>query len=401
MANNFVQEIAPIVQKYAPQYGILCNSAIIAQAILESGYGASRLSRQYHNYFGLKCGTNWKGRSVNMETEEEYHPPIKTAIRDNFRVYGSMEEGVKGYFDFIQLKRYQNLKGVKHPRTYLELISADGYATDSSYVKKCMDIIERDNLRQYDNAGVTAQAAIDVMRGWLGLSEHDGSHMAIVDLYNSHRPLAMGYHLTYNDSWCDATVSAAFIKLGAVDLIGGTECSVERHIQLFKAIGIWIEDGTITPQPGDIITYNWDDNTQPNDGWADHIGMVEAVNGRQITVIEGNCDHAVRRRILPVGAGNIRGYARPRYGSAQAVPVQPVAEQTTTISKEPKFVGRVTADVLNVRTWPGIENPNIKNYPILKRGNLVDVCDTVHGWYYVRIAGKWFGFVAAEYIERT
>ena len=50
----------------------------------------------------------------------------------------------------------------------------------------------------------------------------------IIDLYNSHKPLARGYAVGYNDSYCDTTVSAAFIKAGAVDLIGGTECGVEE-----------------------------------------------------------------------------------------------------------------------------------------------------------------------------
>ena len=75
------------------------------------------------------------------------------------------------------------------------------------------------------------------------------------------------------------------------------------------------------------------------------------------------------------------------------------------LSKEPKFVGKVTASALNVRTGAGTEYPNLREYPLLKRDNLIDVCDireAIDGtkWYYVRIAGKYFGFVAARYIER-
>lgn len=51
-----------------------------------------------------------------------------TSIRDNFRVFDSMEEGVKGYFEFIQLKRYRT-QGIRDPQEYLETIRADGYAT--------------------------------------------------------------------------------------------------------------------------------------------------------------------------------------------------------------------------------------------------------------------------------
>ena len=66
---EFIKKIAAFVQKYAPQYGIKVHSPIIAQAILESGWGESKLSAKYHNYFGLKCGTKWTGPSVNMTTQ--------------------------------------------------------------------------------------------------------------------------------------------------------------------------------------------------------------------------------------------------------------------------------------------------------------------------------------------
>ena len=70
------------------------------------------------------------------------------------------------------------------------------------------------------------------------------------------------------------------------------------------------------------------------------------------------------------------------------------------------FVGKVTASALNVRTWAGTEFPQIKSYPTLGNGNLVDVmnytqtADDGSKWYYIRIAGKYHGFVSAKYIER-
>lgn len=158
----------------------------------------------------------------------------------------------------------------------------------------------------------TANKFVSVMQGWVGYSEANGKYRQIIDLYNSHKPLARGYKLKYTDEWCDGTISAAAIKAGAVDIIG-TEVGCEEHVKIFKQKGIWIEDGTITPKKGDIILFNWDDNTQPNDGYSDHIGVVEKVSGNTITTIEGNKSQAVGRRTLKVGAGNIRGYARPKY----------------------------------------------------------------------------------------
>lgn len=329
---EFIKTIAGFVQKYAKQYGILVHSSIIAQAILESGWGKSTLSSKYHNYFGLKCGTKWAGKSVNMTTQEEYQEGIHTTIKDNFRVYDSMEEGIKGYFEFIQLPRYSNLRGITDPLKYLEIIKADGYATSSEYVQNNMKLIEQYNLTQYDKKGVdtmgkSAQDVLNVMRGWLGYSEANGKYKDIIDLYNNHKPLARGYAVKYSDEWCDTTVSAAAIKAGVVDLIG-TECGCEQHIKIFINKGIWIEDGTIIPKPGDIILYNWDDSTQPNDGYSDHIGYVESVSGNSITVIEGNKGEVVERRYVPVGWGYIRGYARPEYESTSVEPSTPIPLKT-------------------------------------------------------------------------
>ncbi|WP_195230595.1 glucosaminidase domain-containing protein [Coprococcus comes] len=172
---EFIQKIAGYVQKYAAQYGITVYSPIIAQAILESGWGESKLAAVYHNYFGLKCGTKWKGKSVNLTTQEEYQPGTLTTIKDNFRVFDSMEAGVQGYFEFIQLSRYQNLKGITDPRTYLEIIRADGYATSSTYVQNNMRLIEQYNLTQYDRKGDSMgkiEKAVQQMEAWAKDASH-------------------------------------------------------------------------------------------------------------------------------------------------------------------------------------------------------------------------------------
>ena len=148
--SEFIEQIATYVKKYAYLYGIEVHSPIIAQAILESGWGESSLASEYHNYFGLKCGGAWNGKSVNMATQEEYTAGVMTDIRDNFRVFDSMEDGVKGYFDFINYSRYANLKGVKNPEEYCRRIKADGYATSSRYVDSLLRVIRENNLTRFD-----------------------------------------------------------------------------------------------------------------------------------------------------------------------------------------------------------------------------------------------------------
>lgn len=149
-AKAFINEIAYIIQEEAKARGYKVCSPIIAQACIESAFGTSSLGYRWHNYFGMKCGTSWKCKSVNLSTKEEYVPGQLSTIRDNFRVYNSMEDGVKGYFDFISTKRYANLKDAQTPKEYLELIKKDGYATSSSYVNTNLNCISRYDLERFD-----------------------------------------------------------------------------------------------------------------------------------------------------------------------------------------------------------------------------------------------------------
>lgn len=148
--NEFIETIGALIQKHASINGYKYPSAIIAQAILESGHGKSLLASKYHNYFGLKCGSSWRGKSVNMSTKEEYASGTLTNIRDNFRVYDTMEQGVKGYFEFIGCSRYSNLKNATSSKNYLQLIKNDGYATNSKYVESVYNIVTKYNLTRFD-----------------------------------------------------------------------------------------------------------------------------------------------------------------------------------------------------------------------------------------------------------
>ena len=146
----------------------------------------------------------------------------------------------------------------------------------------------------------------------VGVRGGSAAHHQLVNDYNSVRPLPVGYAVKNSDDWCDIFVTTVFQREGLSGLIG-RECGVERHIQIFKRLGIWNEDGSSTPKAGDIITFNWDQNSQPNNGFADHIGIVESVSNGFIHTIEGNSNDQVRRNTYRIGHGNIRGFASPRY----------------------------------------------------------------------------------------
>lgn len=150
-------------------------------------------------------------------------------------------------------------------------------------------------------------------QSWIGLKESDGSHKKVIDIYNSQKELPRGYKVQYNNAWCATFVSAVAIKCGATDVIP-CECSCMKMIDKFKSINCWKEDDSYTPQPGEIIFYDWNDSGKgDNTGWSDHVGIVEKVSNNKITVIEGNMNDKVGRRVLAVNSKNIRGYGLPKY----------------------------------------------------------------------------------------
>ena len=172
---------------------------------------------------------------------------------------------------------------------------------------------------------------VSIMKGWLGWSEANGKHKKIVDIYNNHKPLARGYKVQYTDEWCATAVSAAFIKAGLTD-VGFTECSCNRMIDLYKAKGRWEESDSYVPKIGDIVMYDWQDNgIGDNVGSADHVGLVAAINGTRLTIIEGNKNESVSYRSINANGKYIRGYCLPDYASKASKPVEIVS--TSTYSK--------------------------------------------------------------------
>lgn len=148
--NAFISAIAPLIEKEGKKRGYKVVSVAIAQACIESAYGTSSLGYIYHNYFGMKCGSSWKGKSVNMKTKEEYTVGNLTTIRDNFRAFETMEKGVSGYYDFISASRYANLKTATTAEQYAQNLKADGYATSSTYVNTLLKTVKTYGLTKYD-----------------------------------------------------------------------------------------------------------------------------------------------------------------------------------------------------------------------------------------------------------
>lgn len=161
---------------------------------------------------------------------------------------------------------------------------------------------------------------------WLGCNEADGSFQPIIDLYNSHKPLAVGYVMQYSDQWCAAFESAVAIECELTAIIP-TECGCQRQIALFEALDRWEEDDGYVPLPGDLIFYATKNTAENNTAWSNHVGIVVGTSGSKIKVIEGNYNEAVAYHVVSVDDVTIRGYGLPDYASLTAAETTPTVPE--------------------------------------------------------------------------
>lgn len=173
---QFIEKIAPIVVKYASQYNVLCPSAVIAQAVLESDGGNSELATNACNYFGLKyranrcpsaCGIYYK-KGSEQNADGSY-----VVSNMQWMKFANMDAGVKGYFDFTNISNYASVKGVKDPKTYLENIKKAGYATGLKYVDNVYAVVQKYNLTKYDN---------------IKESSNSGGNKMVINTHAGHNP---------------------------------------------------------------------------------------------------------------------------------------------------------------------------------------------------------------------
>lgn len=152
--NKFIENMESQAKKNYEEYKIL-PSVTMAQAILESGWGESALSSKYNNLFGIKADDRWNGKTINMETKENYNDVIK----GNFRAYKNYEESIKDHGKFLsENSRYRD-NGIFEAKTYegqTQSLENAGYATVKNeegeliYADLLIDVIRNNNLMLYD-----------------------------------------------------------------------------------------------------------------------------------------------------------------------------------------------------------------------------------------------------------
>jgi len=118
-------------------------SITLAQGILESGNGNSALARKANNHFGIKCHSDWKGPTYIQDDDRK---------NECFRKYKHVLDSYHDHSEFLKKSRYADLFALK-PSDYkgwAHGLKKAGYATNPKYPKLLIDIIEKNELYQYD-----------------------------------------------------------------------------------------------------------------------------------------------------------------------------------------------------------------------------------------------------------
>lgn len=132
-------------------------SITIAQSILESGWGKTKLSTKANNLFGIKADSGWKGPYVTMETTEYTPAGQKIEIEANFRAYSNWQGSIDDHGEFLVVNSVYKDNGVFTAKDYIEqayALKKAGYATDPNYAVSLIELINKYGLTKYDQAAV-------------------------------------------------------------------------------------------------------------------------------------------------------------------------------------------------------------------------------------------------------
>ncbi len=140
---NYIEKWHSLAVRHQQQYGIPA-SITLAQGLLESGAGLSRLATEGNNHFGIKCHKDWTGEGIYQDDDEQ---------NECFRKYADAAESFEDHARFLKRKRYQPLFQLKETdyAGWANGLKQCGYATDPSYAAKLVNIIEMYELYKYDS----------------------------------------------------------------------------------------------------------------------------------------------------------------------------------------------------------------------------------------------------------
>ena len=140
---DYIEKYKEVAMKEMVKYKIPA-SITLAQGILESGNGKSKLATKGNNHFGIKCHTDWRGKTMRMDDD---------APQECFRVYKDAEESYRDHSKFLKnSQRYASLftLEITDYKGWAKGLKKAGYATLPTYATVLINLIETYDLQKYD-----------------------------------------------------------------------------------------------------------------------------------------------------------------------------------------------------------------------------------------------------------
>ena len=146
---QYIERFKAIAIQEMNLYGIPA-SITLAQGLYESGSGNSELAKNANNHFGIKCTSDWKGKSYYKDDDNK---------NDCFRVYDRPEDSFRDHSNFLKRKNYAHLFELDKNdyQGWAYGLKSAGYATNPKYPQLLIGIIQKYNLDQYDRPEGTVQ----------------------------------------------------------------------------------------------------------------------------------------------------------------------------------------------------------------------------------------------------
>ena len=214
---KYITKYAPVAVKEMHRSGVPA-SITLAQGILESGAGLSKLATEGNNHFGIKCHSDWTGKRMYLDDDRK---------GECFRVYRKAEDSFRDHSDFLRYRdRYKFLFDLERTdyKGWAYGLKQAGYATDPKYPAKLIKYIEDYDLARYDKLSAREKAKVPE-------PPHQIEEPVVV------RPARTGVSVPVSEEF-SFNLDATLYSLNGVPFVyasaGQTYASIAAEHQLFK-----------------------------------------------------------------------------------------------------------------------------------------------------------------------
>lgn len=243
---EYIEIYRDIAVRQQQEYGIPA-SITLAQGLLESGAGHSRLASEGNNHFGIKCHKDWTGEGIYADDDEK---------NECFRRYADAEESFEDHARFLKRNRYRPLFELKETdyKGWAKGLKKCGYATDPSYASKLINIIELYELFRYD----TGQPIVSKRKHLEG--DETLEHSINMDIINEFRIMHKIHR--HNGLYC-VTAMAGDTYESIAEELGMKEKKLRNYNELDRHVE--------KPADGEIIYLEELRDEMPEGGKTEHI----------------------------------------------------------------------------------------------------------------------------------